>query len=82
MMPETITAVSAGTKQGFYRPQVRVYYHNDKYGILFVTLTKPLRCRSRARAIARAKEWMKTDQFANLLDDEKAKISAQTENTI
>jgi len=82
MTPGSITAVSAGTMQGIYRPQVRVYYHNDKYGILFATLTKPLRCRSRARAIARAKEWMKTDDFANLLDAEKAKILSQTGNTI
>jgi len=82
MTPGTITAVSAGTMQGIYRPQVRVYYHNDKYGILFSTLTKPLRCRSRARAVARAKEWMKTDEFASLLDGEKAKIMSQGGNTI
>jgi len=82
MTPGTITAVSAGTLQGVYRPQVRIYYHNDKYGILFVTLTKPLRCRSRAKAIARAKEWMKTDEFEALLREEKEKILSDGRNSL
>ena len=58
----TVTPVSCGTLQGIYRPQVRVYYETGRHGILFETLTKSLRCRSRKRAVQLAREWIKTDE--------------------
>lgn len=82
MTPGTITPVSAGTKQGVYRPQVRVYYHNKRYGILFETLTKPLRCKSRDRAVSIAKEWIKSPEFPNILSGAFARISANPDNKV
>lgn len=76
MKPGTLTAVSCGSLQGIYRPQVRVYYQNEKHGILYETLTKPLRCRSRSRAIKLAKEWMRTEEFDAVLIKTKARIAA------
>ena len=82
MKPGTVTAVSCGSLQGIYRPQVRFYYHNERHGILFKTMTKPHRCRSRARAITLAKEWMRTQEFKAVLSETKARIAANKENTI
>lgn len=82
MNPGTLTTVSAGSLQGIYRPQVRFYYHNARHGLLFQTFTKPLRCRSRARAITLAKEWMRTGEFAAILSEAKDRIGADPENTI
>ena len=82
MTPGTITPVSAGTKQGVFRPQVRVYYHHARHGICFETLTKPLRCRSRARAVSLAKEWINSPDFSEVLSDAFARISANPDNKV
>lgn len=80
MTPGTITPVSAGTLQGIFRPQARIYYRNERHGVLFETLTKPLRCRSRKRAVQLAREWIKTPEFAAELDAAKQRILANPEN--
>ena len=82
MKPGKITAVSAGSLQGVYRPQARIYYHNARHGILCETLTKPIRCRSRSRAIELAKQWMQTPEFAAEIDAVRVRISANPENQL
>ena len=82
MEPGTITAVSFGTLQGVYRPQARVYYRNAKYGVCFETITKPLRCKSRAIAVKLAKEWIKTEEFDTLLNGVLLKISENPDNEV
>lgn len=82
MTPGTITTVSAGTRQGIYRPQVRLYYHHTKHGILFETLTMPLQCKSRKRAIEVAKEWIKTPDFEERLEFVKERIASNPDNTL
>lgn len=71
-----------GTLQGVFRPQMRVYYHNDRHGLLFETLTKPIRCRSRKRAIALAKEWKASPEGIAEIDAAMKRITSNTENTI
>ena len=77
-----MSAVSAGTLQGVFRPQVRVYYSNSKYGLLYETLTKRIKCRSRARAIQLAKEWMRSEEFSPVLDEAIQRITSNPENRI
>ena len=62
MKPGTVTVVSAGTKQGIFRPQLRLYYQNKRHGTVFETLTKPYRCRTRARAIELGREWRESPE--------------------
>jgi hypothetical protein len=80
--PGQVTAVSAGTLQGVYRPQVRVYYHNKRFGVLFETITKKVRCRSRVRAIQLAKEWIRSAEGTAAIDEAKARILANSENSV
>ena len=82
MKPGTITTVSAGTLQGIYRPQVRIYYRNATYGVLFETLEKRIRCRSRKRAIQLAKEWMKDPSGIEAISEAKAQIVSNQENSL
>ena len=82
MKPGTVTAVSAGTKQGIYRPQLRVYYHNARHGVLFQTLEKRIRCGSRKRAIQLAKEWMASPEGIDAIKVAKAVICENSENTL
>jgi len=82
MKPGKVTAVSSGTLQGVYRPQARVYYYNARHGILFETLTKKVRCRSRARAVQLAKEWIKTPDFSDEMDAVKQRILSNLENQV
>ena len=82
MKPGAITAVSAGTLQGVYRPQVRVYYRNARYGILYETLEKRIRCRSRKRAIQLAKDWMKEPDGIEAISEAKARIVSNPENSL
>jgi len=77
-----ITAVSAGTLQQVFRPQIRVYYHNERYGVLCETLTKPLRCRSRKRAVELAKLWIKSDDGQRAIKQKQYEIAANPENRI
>lgn len=81
MTPGKLTPVSAGTLQGVFRPQVRFYYHNARHGICFETITKPLRCRSRARAVKLAKEWMETEEFNAALNEVKARVLSHEGNS-
>lgn len=81
MKPGKISPVSAGTLQGVYRPQARVYYHNARHGILFETLTKPLRCRSRKRAVELARDWIESAEFATEVVALKERILANPENS-
>ena len=82
MKPGKITFVSAGTLQGVYRPQVRVYYHNARYGILYETVEKRIRCRSRKRAIQLAKDWMKEPDGIVAISEAKARITSNPENSL
>jgi len=82
MRPGQITAVSAGSLQGVYRPQARIYYRNARYGVLFETLTKPVRCRKRSRAIQLAREWIKTPEFLAEVDAIRGRLAANPENEI
>jgi len=82
MKPGTITAVSAGTLQGVFRPQARIYYSNAKHGICCETISKKLRCRSRKRAVELAREWINTPEFAAELEVVKNRIAANPENQI
>jgi hypothetical protein len=82
MKAGAVTPVSAGTLQGAYRPQLRVYYHNAKYGILFQTLEKRIRCKSRKRAIQLAKEWMSSAEGATEIANAQAKIAENPENLL
>lgn len=82
MTPGKITPVSAGTLQGVFRPQARIYYKNARHGILFETLTKPLRCRSRKRAVDLAREWIKTPEFTAEAAAVRARIASNPDNEI
>lgn len=80
--PGQITAVSAGTLQQVFRPQIRIYYHNEKYGILCETLEKPLRCRSRKRAVELAKIWIGSEDGQRAIKQKQYEIAANPENRI
>ena len=82
MNPGKITFVSAGTLQGVYRPQVRVYYRNDRHGILFETIEKRIRCRSRKRAIELAKQWANEPDGIEAINQIKARITRNPENSL
>ena len=82
MTPGTITFVSAGSRQGVYRPQVRLYYHNARHGICFETMTRPIRCRSRDRAINLAKDWAKTVEFDAMIKAARQHIASNPENQV
>lgn len=82
MQPGTITAVSASSLQGAYRPQARIYYHHTRHGVCYLTLTKPLRCRSRARAVSLAREWINSPEFESLAKEARDRIAANPDNTI
>ena len=83
MTPGQITITSAGTFPGpVFRPTMRVYYEHARHGVLFEEVVKPLRCRSRKRAIEVGREWRKSDDGLEALRDLFARIAASSENTI
>ena len=82
MKPGQITCVSAGTLQGVYRPQVRVYYRNARHGILFEMIEKPIRCRSRKRAIELAQQWINEPDGIEAINETKARIVSNEENSL
>jgi hypothetical protein len=77
-----ITAVSCGSLQGIYNPQIRVYYTNAKYGLLCETLTHPARCRTRGRAVARAKIWIKSEEGQLAITRMQAMLAENPQNTL
>ena len=80
--PGKITVTSYGTMQGVFRPTMRAYYHNERHGILFEEITKPIRCRSRKRAVELGKVWRKSPEGVEVLRKIFDLIASRAGNTI
>ncbi len=82
MKPGTITVTSWGTRQGIFRPMMRVYYSHARHGILFEEIQKPLRCRDRSAAIKTGREWRKSEDGIEALRALFVRIASNPDNTI
>ena len=59
--PGDNTIGAFGTLQGIYTPQLRMYFHNEKYGLMcdVIDLSFLGKTRDRKEALRRGKAWIK-----------------------